>query len=176
MELKDCFHLGTINRIIGFSGEVSVTIDADHPEDYNKLESVFIELNEKLVPFFITSIAIDASGKAVIKFEDVNSQDEAKFLLGNSLYLPLSFLPKLSGNKFYYHEVIGFKIMDAKLGEIGPVNDIVETYMQSVIKTEYKENEVLIPIADPFIKFVDREKKEILVDLPDGLIDVYMKS
>ena len=91
------------------------------------------------------------------------------------MYLPLSSLPELSGNKFYFHEVIGFTVMDLNFGEIGIVKQILEYPNQAVLQVLYKEKEVLIPASNDVIKSVDRKNKEIQVEAPDGLIDIYLQ-
>ena len=78
-------------------------LDTDEPELYENLESVFVECNKHLVPFFIESSSIHKNDFLRIRFEDLTTEEEADAILGNDLYLPLKMLPKLTGNKFYYH-------------------------------------------------------------------------
>jgi 16S rRNA processing protein RimM len=54
-----------------------------------------------------------------IRFEDMNTEEDADAIMGNDIYLPLKMLPKLTGNKFYFHEVIGFEVEDKRLGVVG---------------------------------------------------------
>jgi len=95
-------------------------------------------------------------------------------LAGNELYLPISFLPPLSGNKFYYHEVIGFKTVDANLGYIGTIDRIIDQSSQAIFVVRNKDKEILIPISDEIIKKVDRMNRTIEVETPDGLVDIYL--
>ncbi|MBE0652901.1 MAG: 16S rRNA processing protein RimM, partial [Bacteroidales bacterium] len=109
-------------------------------------------------------------------FEDINDVETAATLTNCNLYLPLSSLPVLEGNKFYFHEVIDFVLIDESFGEIGKIAQILEYPNQALFQIFYKEKEVLIPINDRFIVSVDREKKEIKMNLPDGLIQVYTED
>ncbi|WP_235689763.1 ribosome maturation factor RimM [Fulvivirga lutea] len=157
----------------GTHGELSVFIDADFPEEYSELESVFVEINNKLVPFFIEYIQIRGN-KAVIKFEDVDDQESASDLKSCAIYLPLSTLPKLDDNQFYYHEIKGYTIEDTHHGQLGPIVDVVTTTKQDLIVVDYQGKEVLVPVNDEIIGSVDHENKLLKVTLPDGLLDVYL--
>lgn len=70
MNIDACYQLGYVIKKHGVKGEVSVLLDVDFPEEYSELESVFVEINQKLVPFFIEAIQI-RDDKAVIKFEHI---------------------------------------------------------------------------------------------------------
>jgi 16S rRNA processing protein RimM len=114
MRKEDCFYLGKIAKKFSFKGEVLIYLDTDEPELYENMESVFVEFNKNLVPFFIENSSLHKNDFLRVRFEDVDSEAEADKIIGLAVYLPLSMLPKLSGNKFYFHEVIGFDIEDKR--------------------------------------------------------------
>jgi 16S rRNA processing protein RimM len=86
----------------------------------------------------------------------------------------LSELPPLEGNKFYFHEIKDFRVVDVAHGKIGVVDGVLDLPQNPLIKIIFKEKEILIPITDDIIKKVDRKNKEISIDAPDGLIDIYL--
>ena len=90
------------------------------------------------------------------------------------LYLPLTFLPELTGNKFYFHEVIGFSVVDQRRGNIGIIDRVIDQSVQAIFVLKYKTKEILIPVSDEIIIKVDRKNKTIKVDTPEGLIDIYL--
>ena len=172
MNKEDCFYLGIIARKHSYKGEVVIVVDSDEPELYANIDAVFVEYNNKLIPFFVENILLQKGNQLRVKFEDINSEEDAADILKRDTYLPLTLLPKLEGDKFYYHEVIGFTVEDINYGKVGTITSINDNTAQAlfVIKTENKE--ILIPLIDEFIKKVDRDNKLIIVDTPEGLIQM----
>lgn len=176
MRKEDCFYLGKIVRKHSFKGEVVAKLDTDEPELYKKLESVFVLLNNNLVPFFIEESLLQKGNQLRLRFEDIVSENDADAILGSELYLPLEFLPKLTGNKFYFHEIIGFTIEDVQYKHIGVITGINDSSAQPLFEVDANGKNVLIPMIDNFIKKVDRENNTIIVETPEGLIDLYLNN
>ncbi|MHA7056432.1 ribosome maturation factor RimM [Aquimarina sp. M1] len=174
MKKEDCFYLGRIVSKFSFKGEVLIKLDTDEPESYVKMESVFVSYNKNLVPFFIERSSLHKSDLLRVKFEDVDSEEDADDLMKAEIYLPLSLLPKLEGDQFYFHEVIGFKIVDLTFGEVGIIKHINDSTAQALFEIDRNGIEILIPMNDEFIDKVDRETKTVFVNTPEGLIDLYL--
>lgn len=174
MQKKECFYLGKIVKKYSFKGELLVKLDTDDPGIYTEMESVFVEINKSLVPFFIESSSLHKSELLRIKFEDIDTEEDAEALLRSDLYLPLSFLPPLTGNQFYYHEVIGFNVIDAQFGKVGIIKNINDSTAQALFEIDNNGKEVLLPITDAIITSIDRNNKTISVNAPDGLIELYL--
>jgi 16S rRNA processing protein RimM len=174
MRKEDCFYLGKIAKKFSFKGEVLAYLDTDEPELYENLESVFVECNKHLVPFFIETSSLHKNDFLRVRFEDVTTEEEAEALLGNDLDLPLSMLPKLSGNKFYFHEVIGFEVEDQRLGIVGKIQSINDSTAQPLFEVLKGDVEILIPMIDHFLVKIDRENKKVVMNLPEGLIEMYL--
>jgi 16S rRNA processing protein RimM len=175
MDKKDHFNLGYIARRVGNHGELGFVLDVDEPQRYRKLESVFIELNNSLVPFFIKKIQVKGNN-ATVSLEGIDSIQKAEELLKASLYLPLSFLPPLKGKEFYLHEITGFTATDKRFGEIGIITEVLDFPMQTILQIKRGEHEILIPAKKEFIVRIDRDKKVIELDAPEGLIEIYISS
>ncbi|CAM4034845.1 ribosome maturation factor RimM [Flavobacterium antarcticum] len=174
MRKEDCFYLGKIAKKFSFKGEVLVYLDTDEPELYENLESMFVECGKHLVPFFIEYSSLHKNDFLRVRFEDVKNEEEADALLGNHVYLPLKMLPKLSGNKFYFHEVIGFEVEDKRLGIVGEIQSINDSSAQPLFEVLNDGVEILIPMIDHFLVKIDRENKKVIMDLPEGLIEMYL--
>jgi 16S rRNA processing protein RimM len=174
MRKEDCFYLGKIAKKFSFKGEVLIYLDTDEPELYENMESVFVEFNKNLVPFFIENSSLHKNDFLRVQFEDVDTEEEANSILNCDVYLPLSMLPKLQGNKFYFHEVIGFEIEDKRLGVFGKIVSINDTTAQPLFEVLNGEVEMLIPMIDQFLVKIERENKKVIMDLPEGLVEMYL--
>lgn len=175
MKKEECFYLGKIVKKYSFKGELLAKLDTDEPDLYDGLDAIFIDLRGNLVPFFIESSQLHKSNLLRLKFEDVNTEADADALIKTELYLPLDLLPKLEGNKFYFHEVIGFTIKDKNYGKVGVLKGINDATAQALFEIDRDGIEILIPMNDEFIVKVERKNKTIEVDTPEGLIDLYIE-
>lgn len=173
MDFEACFQLGYVSKVHGIKGGVQCFFDVDIPENYRKMESVFVDIDNKLVPFFVEHLSLQGQ-KAVLKLEDVDSIEQAEDLKNKGLYLPLEKLPALEEDQFYFHEIIGYEVKDAEGGMLGIVKGIYELPHQDLVAMEYKGKEVLIPIAEEIIKTVSHEHKILHVELPAGLLQIYL--
>jgi len=176
MTKDDCFYLGKIVKKYSFKGELLAKLDTDEPELYEHLDAIFIDIRGRLIPYFIEHSQLHKSDLLRLKFEDVATEAAADELLKSELYLPLAALPKLEGNKFYYHEVIGFTVLDKDFGAVGVIQSINDSTAQALFVLDRDGQEILIPMNDQFILEVNRDKQTILMDIPEGLIDLYLEE
>lgn len=174
MTKEECFYLGRIVSKFSFKGEVLIKLDTDEPESYLEMESVFVEYDNNLVPFFIEKSNLQKSNLLRVKFEEVDSEEDAEDLIKCDLYLPLNLLPELNEDQFYFHEVIGFTVEDANYGTVGTLTGINDTTAQALFEIEKDGKQILIPMNDEFLLKVDKKNKKIHVKTPEGLIDLYM--
>lgn len=173
MDKESCYLLGYVVRTHGLKGELSIYLDVDYPEDYQELDSVFIELKGQLIPYIVTHINILQKGKVIVKLETIDSIDAAQALVGSSIYMPEDVLDELEEGEFYYHQITGYAIVDSKLGKLGHVRTVYTPNAQDLIAMDYEGNEVLIPVVDEIVDKANHETREIYVNLPEGLLDIY---
>ncbi|MCK9204888.1 MAG: ribosome maturation factor RimM [Bacteroidales bacterium] len=174
MGKDDFYYLGKILKTHGNKGHVLAVFEADDPENYEKLESVFIDLHGERIPLFIETIELKSPWKAFIHFKDTESPEEAEAFTGLEMFLPMEKLPPQKKNQFYFHEIIGFTVVDEKYGNVGIIKDILEYPQQTLFQICYKNKEILIPAVSEMIHRVDRKKKVLEVKTPEGLIDLYL--
>jgi len=174
MRVDDCYQLGYVTKTHGLKGEIQILLDVDIPEQYKNLESMFVLRNNTLVPFFLEHIHIQAN-KALVKIDEVDTIEEAKSFVSSEVYLPLSFLPALDDDQFYFHEIIGYELFDdEKL--IGKIKNIYNLSPQDLIEVDYNGVEVLVPLNDHIIIKVDKKQSKVYAELPAGLLDIYLND
>ena len=176
MKKEDCFYLGKVVKKYSFKGELLAKLDTDEPDLYDNLDAIFIDLKGSLIPFFVVSSQLHKSNLLRLKLEDVDTEADADALLKCELYLPLELLPKLDGDKFYFHEIINFTITDQNFGHVGILKAINDSTAQALFEIDREGIEILIPMNDEFIVKVDRVNKTIIVNTPEGLIDLYLEE
>ena len=157
----------------GLKGEVTVSIDTEMPNDFTSLDILFLNLKGQLVPYFIDSVSVKGN-KAFVKFNEINTLEQAEIISKSTLYLPKSARPKAAKGEFYTDEVSGFAVEDENHGLIGTVRAVVQAGRQRLLSIEAanKEKEILIPVNNVFIKNINRQKAKITVSLPEGFLDL----
>lgn len=175
MAKQEYFELGALAKPHGIKGALHAFLDVDDPYEYDELTSVFVQEGQELVPYFIDDIQIKPNLNLII-FEGIDSVDKAKELVGKKLFLPMSFLPKLKDNQYYYHEIIGYQVEDQSLGLLGIVKEVVSLGAQDVVVMIYQNREVLIPLTEEIIPKVDKKEKVIQTILPEGLLEIYLND
>lgn len=170
MQKEDCFYIGTFRSLYSFKGELLIKLDSDDPEIYTHLESILVDFTTGLIPFFLESSRLHKSSLLRVKLESVDTEEDAQSLLKKEVYLPLSALPPLEGNRFYYHEIIGFTAIDKQEGAIGVINAINDQSNQVLLEIGNGNTPTLVPLHDDFIVSIDREKREFHLNLPEGML------
>ncbi|MBL7843012.1 MAG: 16S rRNA processing protein RimM [Cyclobacteriaceae bacterium] len=171
MKKEDCYKAGFIMKPHGLKGEVTVSLNPDSPAEWSTLKSVLVENQNTLVPYFIESVSVK-NDKAFVKFEDVSTPEEAAKLKNHSIYLLKTTRPKLKVDDFYDDEIIGFQVSDQTLGLLGTVKTLERAGINRFIILDYEQKEVMIPAHQPLVKSINRSKKIISVNLPDGFLDI----
>lgn len=175
MNKESCYEIGFVSKPHGLNGAVTVVLDVDNPLEYQKLESVFLEISGRLVPFFISSIQI-RNNSAIIEFEEINDRDQFNEIKSAKLFLPLDFLPQLPDDEFYYHEVIDYTVIDKNLGTLGEITGFNTSGPQPIMVMEYKGKEILIPASKEIVIKPNKKDRTMEVHLPEGLLEIYLEE
>ncbi|PIE50192.1 MAG: 16S rRNA processing protein RimM [Flavobacteriales bacterium] len=172
MRKEDTYFLGKITRKHGLSGQVVIKLDTDQPEFYNKMESILVEINGLLVPFFVEKQKWQKNDTKIISFKNA-TEKLVEQVIGKNVFMPLATLPKLTGNQFYYHEIIGFELLDENDISFGEIQSVNDQTPQHYFVTDLNQKEIVVPIIKDWILTVDRENKKIKMQLPEGLLEVF---
>lgn len=172
---EEAFYIGYITKTKGLKGELQLYFEF---EDYEALELdvLFADMNGKMVPFFVASHKLYPNSTGLFYFDDIDHIDKAQTLLKKKIYMPLSKMPERDEDDFTYQDLKGFVVSDETHGELGEITAIHEYPQQFVAAVYYKETEILFPLNEDMIVEIDEEEKTLLVDLPEGLLDIYLES
>ena len=150
-------------------------MDVDSTEKYTQLDSIILEsVDNLLTSYKILNYELNKNKTATVLLEGIDSFDKAQPLLKNKVYLPLSFLPPLDAKSFYFHEIPGFTVIDKVCGDIGIADCVVESAQQNILQVKKDRTEILIPLKNEFIVSIDRTKRILNIDAPEGLIEMYL--
>ncbi|HSZ24880.1 MAG TPA: ribosome maturation factor RimM [Cytophagaceae bacterium] len=173
MNFDSCFKLGKINKAHGLKGDLKASLEAEFPIDFSKLESVFVNINNKLIPFFIDKVSLNGK-KAIFSIEGIKDLNAAETLFDKEIFLPNSLLPEKDDTVFSYSELVGYTVSDKTLGLLGKITDVYKLPGQDVLAMDYKEKEILIPASEELITKLEKRKKIIHIEIPEGLLEIYL--
>tara|TARA_Y100000766_G_scaffold214032_1_gene185746 strand:+ start:2125 stop:2649 length:525 start_codon:yes stop_codon:yes gene_type:complete len=172
MKIEDCFYFGKIGKPKGFKGEVNIIIDKSTPISPKSLNKVLILVGKKLVPYPLSTFKITSKGNGLGKFVGINSELDVNRIKNFSVYLPKKILPKLKKDEFYLHDLVGCTLTDEKYGTVGIINEVNNQTSQTILFVETETDEIVIPLVDDFIVHINTSKKEVNLDLPEGIINL----
>lgn len=173
MKIDDCFRVGSILKTKGLKGEMQLYVDFDNLAAID-FKSVFIEIGGKLAPYFVESVKYNQKNSAYLYLEDVDTIEKAALLVRKDIYLPNKLKPKKKKSYFTLKDLIDFTAVDENEGELGKITAIHEYPQQLIAAVTYKNCEVLFPLNEEIIIGIDVVKEIVTVDLPEGLLDIYL--
>ena len=172
-EKKDSYKLGTILKPHGIQGEVVLKFDSIINEKHFELESILVDIDGGLVPFLFETLQQQTNNTMIAKLVLVEKVDDARELNNHSFYVPEHQAEKMSLSQNELNkEITGFRIVDKVLGEVGIVNEIIDYDNHSVIQAFQAKKEILIPFDPAIVLGIDNNLKQVIVNLPEGLLEL----
>ena len=175
MTVDQSFYIGYISKTRGLKGEVQLFFEFEDYADLD-LDVLFVEVNKKLVPYFVDQIKLQKNSTAYATFEDVDHIDKAQELVRKSLYLPNDKMPERDPDDFRYTDLIGFLVIDEAEGELGEITHVQELPQQHIATVDMDGKDLMFPLSNDLILGIDGEERIIEVDLPEGLVELYRES
>jgi 16S rRNA processing protein RimM len=174
LDKKDLSLVGFVNRTSGFKGEVSCRVEAASINRLLKQKFFFILFEGLPVPFMVEK-SEEKNDTLIVKFEDINSEQDAKKLVQKDLYA----IKGRNGKRkeaMSWKDLKGYLAVDNSYGTISIIDDVTEYPMQMIARCLVNGKEVLFPLNEDVIEEIDDDARTITLNLPDGLLDVYLKS
>ena len=177
MTQDNCFLLGKITKPYSFKGEVVLWMDVDDSEPYERVDTLWLPQQGILVPYAVESLRRNKD-RFVVRLADVNTEAAAKQLSGKDVWLPMAEMAPMEDGKFYFHEVQGWTAVDRSTGEaVATIVHVVDQGAYPMLEVEFDNgNQGFIPLPDHVKVDVKREEQKLVLDLPEGLLDVYLSN
>ena len=166
----DYFHLGTIVGTHGLQGDLKVRPLAADSESLAEAREIFLRAADGALEPFRVSRSVPYKGLWLLRLAGRTTLEAVQPLLGRELFLPLTALPTLADDEFYWHQLEGLTVVDRTHGELGTVVDLMTTAAHDIYVVQGPFGEVLIPVVGAFVLHIDLLAGRIEVDLPDGLV------
>lgn len=171
MSYASFVEVGFIQRTHGIKGELQVAWNDTLNLTQENIESVFVEIDGIPIPFFITSLRQKTEESAIVKFDDVDDIQSADELVGCKLMLPSDLIPE--DDDIELKDLVGYTVTSTLGQTVGIIEDYEEFNLNSIYYIKTPEGkEVIIPATDDLIVEFDVDTKTVLMEIPEGLLDL----
>lgn len=160
---------GKISKPYGLQGEVYIILEPRAGNSIAPDNPLFIDLDGQRVPFFIEEVELVSTDQAIIKFEFVNSLEEAAKIAGSSLYFDPLYQPDGNAEPQDLSNLVGYGATDHLLGPLGMISDYLPHPQNPLFIIQSGNRELLVPAIEDLITRIGHEEKMIHFTLPEGL-------
>ncbi|MCS7037490.1 MAG: hypothetical protein RMJ33_09345 [Saprospiraceae bacterium] len=164
--------IGFTRKTHGIHGEVKAYIEESFEDLFLESERIFLEIRGIKHPFFIKSIR--GGGELIVGFEDINTREDALRLQSRPIFLPENEVPvallEAQQTTSPRGHLVGYLLVDQQAGTVGVIQEVLEMPQQEMAVVLYQGREVLIPLAEALIVATDDAQKQLLMNLPEGLL------
>lgn len=172
MAYKSNILLGRITKVSGYEGAVTVKLEKSFTENIPHIESVFLEVEGRPVPFFIAGYDYSGADLLKLSFDGYESDAKVSGFIGCRVFLTDSDSEN-KPSKTDTNNITGFKVFLADTNLLGTITDIIENPGQWLLIIKSPANkEILIPLHEDFIVSIDKKKKSVIMNLPEGLTEI----
>jgi 16S rRNA processing protein RimM len=167
------FKAGKLVAVHGLKGELILKHELGKKTSLKNLKTVFIETSkDSFFPWFIEYTKIKSENEIYLKLESVDTREAAARISQKNIWLAEDDFKKFAA-KTAPASLLGYTVFNNN-EKLSKILEVIEQPQQLLCRIEFKNKEVLIPIHESFLKKIDRKKKEVFVELPEGLLEIYL--
>jgi 16S rRNA processing protein RimM len=164
--------VGRIARPHGIRGQVILDAETDFPEErFQPGSEVFVDRRGVVEPLRLTAVRFHR-GRPIVGVAGVESVDGAEELAGLELRVPAERLVRLPPGTFYRHDLVGCRVETCAGTAVGVVQDVEGTFAASRLVVGSNRDEILIPLVSEICREIDADRKRIVIEPPDGLLEL----
>ena len=168
---SEVFKIGVITKTHGVNGEVSLQF-TDDVFDRVECDYLVCKLDGILVPFFFEEYRFKNDTTALFKFQRMDSAEAVQILLGAEVFFPVKLAEEAEDAELSWNYFVGMTVKDAKAGVLGEITAVDDSTINTLFQIEGPKGEILVPAQEDFIQDIDHQKREILMEIPEGLLDL----
>ncbi|MFL5772080.1 MAG: ribosome maturation factor RimM [Flavisolibacter sp.] len=170
--MTEYFRIGKLVSTFGLKGELVLKHNLGKKTSLKGLRAIFIEeKKDNFLPWFIESTRIKTDDEIYISLEGIHIKEQAHKLTQKEVWLQEEDFKKFSAKSSPIN-LLGFDIIEENK-TLGKVLEVIEQPHQLLCRIDYHAREALIPLHDETIIKIDRKKKQVIVALPPGLLEIY---
>ena len=172
MAYKSNILLGRITKVSGYEGAVAVKVEKIFNENIPQMESVFLEIEGRPVPFFISGLEYSGADILKLSFEGYDSAEIISEFIGCRIFLT-NEVANENNQRPDNQLLIDYQVYTKEYILLGPITDIISNNGQWLLKIVYlNKKNVLIPFHEDLIISIDKRKKIVVMDIPEGLLEI----
>jgi 16S rRNA processing protein RimM len=160
---------GRIGRLFGAKGELMIALYDTFPREFDTEEPVFLKIDSLTVPLFFGSFERRGQRGAVVRFDDIDTEQRAAELVGLEFSIRQADEGETSDDELYMEDLVGWAI-EFDTGQTGRITGFVDSDFNPLLEVEVGGEQELIPAADDFIVEVDEAQRRVIFSLPEGLL------
>ena len=165
---EEVFQIGKLGKTHGVKGEISFLFD-DDVFDRVDADYLILKIDGILVPFFIEEYRFKSDSNALMKFEGIDTQEQARDLTGTDVYFPRSLADSDDGT-LTWSVLVGFDIIDADSGRtVGRIASVDDSTLNILFSLDDGR---LIPASEDLIIAVDQQARSLTMHIPAGLLEL----
>lgn len=172
----DYTYIGRLHSTHGLQGHITATHKLKGKNIFKQLKHIFVEIRpESYIPYFIEECTITAEDEVIILVDETYSPEAAKHIVGKNIYIENALYSKLQPAELTMN-FEGYIVYDAHDKKVGTITEIQEMPGQLLASVDINGIEALIPLVEHHILNINTKKKEITLQIPDGLLDIYLND
>lgn len=170
----DYVEIGRFRKPHGLNGEIKGDIDERFWDDVAEIDAFFVEIKGEKTPYFIEYLR--GKGTLIFKFEDIDTKEDASLFTSKNLYLRREDITlseeEINDTGLEFSFLEGYELYLEESGKVGFIQYVDEYPQQEMATVQQGEKEILVPLRAAWIISVDKEQKRVVMDLPEGLLDI----
>ena len=168
---SEVYKIGVMTKTHGVNGEIAFQF-TDDVFDRVECDYLICRIDGILVPFFFEEYRFKNDNTALFKFQRMDTSEDVRLLVGCEVFFPLKLAEEAEEGELTWSYFVGMTVKDKNAGVLGTISVVDETTINTLFQIDGPGGELLVPAQEDFILDIDHKKREILMEVPEGLLDL----